>query len=75
MTIIKLFAEAARLDTIVAEHYAKRGISGVRVLCRGGKLELHLSADVPPIIFDDGAELEMLALRFGGPVIIAPAEA
>ena len=73
MTVVRLLADAARLDTIVSAHYAKHGIAGVRVVARDGKFELHLSPDVAPVIYESAAELEAQALRFGGAILLAEA--
>jgi hypothetical protein len=71
--IINLLADAARLDGIVREHYAKHLITGVRVVARDGQFELHLSSALPPLVYRTAEELLTQALRFGdGPIFITP---
>ena len=63
--IVRLLADAARLDTLAREHYARYFITGVRVIARDGRYELHLSPDVAPVIYETADALEAQVLRFG----------
>ena len=69
--IVKL-ADAARLDTLIAAHYARHGICGVRVVHRADRFILQFGPDLE-VEYETAEALEAQAMRFGGAITIAEA--